>query len=267
VSLALTGCSLQPAPIERAALLAEHGRVEDAISVLEEHLAQHPTSHDERKLLIRLHGSAGRLDAAMDQTERLVELLPPASPIPWIELGHAYELAHRYDEALAAYDEAARIAPTDALGPKRGGLRAARWGELRWAEPRLEEAARRAPGDSEVWHALGLVRVGLGELDAARQAYTAGLSADPDAIENHLGLATVALSLNEPRTALEQYEALLRARPSSTDALLGKSWSLILLGELGRAEAVLMDAEARGADAHTIARQRLVMSQRKRKLP
>lgn len=265
--MALAGCSLQPAPLERAAMLAEHGRVEDAISVLEEHLSRDPASHEERQLLIRLHGRAGRLDAAKEQTERLVELLPPGSPVPWVELGHAYELAHRYDEALAAYDEAARIAPDDALGPKRGGLRAARWGELRWAEPRLAEAARRAPGDAEVWHALGLVRVGLGELDAARQAYTAGLDADPSAIENHLGLATVALRLDEPRSALEQYESLLRARPSSTDALLGKSWSLILLGELRDAEAVLMEAEARGADARTIARQRVLMEERKRKLP
>ena len=146
--MALVGCALQPAPLERAAMLAEHGRVEDAIRVLEEHLARQPASHDERKLLIRLHGSAGRLDAATNQTERLVELLPPGSPIPWVELGHAYELAHRYDDALAAYDEAARIAPNHALGPKRGGLRAARWGELRWAEPRLREAARRAPGST-----------------------------------------------------------------------------------------------------------------------
>jgi Flp pilus assembly protein TadD len=267
MTVVLASCSLQPAPIERAAMLAEHGRIEDAIRVLEQHLARDPASHDERKLLIRLHGSAGQLDAAMDQTERLVELLPPGSPIPWVELGHAYELAHRYDEALAAYDQAATIAPNDALGPKRGGLRATRWGELRWAEPRLEEAARRAPADAEVWHALGLVRVGLGELDAARQAYMAGLAADPSAIENHLGLATVALRLDEPRAALEQYEALLRARPASTDALLGKSWSLILLGELGDAEAVLMEAQARGADARTIARQRLVMEERKRKLP
>lgn len=267
MGVVLLSCSLPPAPIERAALLAERGRVDDAIEVLEAHLAARPTALEERKLLIRLNGSAGRLDAARDQTERLAEFLPPLSPIPWVELGHAYELAHRYEEALAAYDEAASVAPTDALGAKRGGLRAARWGELEWAEPRLAEAARRAPGDAEVWHALGLVRVGLGALDAARQAYTAGLDADPDAIENHLGLATVALRLDEPRSALEQYEALLRARPSSTDALLGKSWSLILLGELRQAAAVLIEAEARGADARTIARQRLAMEERKRKRP
>lgn len=267
MGVVLLGCSLRPAPIERAAMLAERGRVDDAIGVLEEHLAGEPAALEERKLLIRLHGSAGRLDAAREQTERLVESLPPRSPLPWVELGHAYELAHRYEEALEAYDEAASVAPADALGPKRGGLRAARWGELAWAEPRLAEAARRAPGDAEVWHALGWVRVGLGELDAARQAYRAGLSADPGAIENHLGLATVALRLHEPRSALEQYEALLRARPSSTDALLGKSWSLILLGELRHAAAVLMEAEARGADARTIARQRLAMEERKRKRP
>lgn len=267
VALILAACNLRGPALERATLLAEHGRIAQAIQLLNEHVAQRPEAHLERRMLIRLHGRAGDLDAAVAQTERLAEFLPANSPIPWVELGYAYELAHRYEEALAAYDRAAQIAPREALGPKRGGLRATRWGELRWAEPRLREAVRRAPRDAEAWHALGLVRLGLGHLDAARQAYAAGLQADPTALENHLGLATVALRLEEPRLALEQYESLLRARPSSTDALLGKSWSLILLGELGQAEAALTEAEALGADGQTIARQRLAIEQRKRKLP
>ena len=260
----LWGCHLSPPPFERAALLAERGRNAEAIQLLEDHLGAHPTDHRERKLLIRLHGNAGQLAAAVDQTERLAELLPENSPVPWVELGHAYELAHRYDEALEAYDHASRIAPREALGAKRGGLRAARWGELEQAEPRLVEASRRAPLDAEVWHALGLVRLGLGNLSAARQAYAAGLAANPQALENRLGLATVALRLGEPEAALEQYEALLAVRPGFTDALLGKSWSLILSGRLGSAEAALDRAETLGAAPETIARQRLEIEKRKR---
>jgi Flp pilus assembly protein TadD len=253
---ALSACSLGTPPLQRATLLAERGRTLEAIQMLEGYLAEHPAEQAERGLLIRLYGSAGDFAAAARQTERLAEVLPAESPLPWIELGAAFELGHRYDEALSAYDRAASVAPRDARGPKQGGIRAARWGELGLAEPRLREAVRRAPADAEAWHALGVVLIGLRRLDAARQAYTSGLAADERALENRLGLATVALRQNEPGAALEQYELLLAARPEFTEALLGKSWCLILMGEYASAAAVLQEAERLGADRTSIARQR-----------
>jgi tetratricopeptide (TPR) repeat protein len=261
----LMACS--PPPLQRAASLAGHGRTGEAIDTLEEELRADPALLEERRLLIRLHGSMGDLAEAAAESERLADYLPPDDPLPWVELGHAYELAHRYDEALGAYDRAARAAPRSALGPKRGGLRAARWGELALAEPRLQEAARRDPRDAEVWHALGLVRARLGKWDGARQAYTSGLSAHPGALENRLGLATVALQLEQPEVALREYESLLAARPGFSDALLGKSWSLILLGRWESAEAVLREAEALGADPLVISRQRVSLRNRLRKAP
>jgi Flp pilus assembly protein TadD len=251
----LAAC-LGPATLERATLLADRGRTPEAVQALEQHLSEHPTDIEERRLLIRLLGSEGRGDQATQQADRLAQLLPRNSPVPWVELGAAFELGHRYDEALAAYDRAASEAPADALGAKQGGMRAARWGELELAAPRLREAVRRDPADAETWHALGVVLVGLGDLDAARQAYTAGLAADAQALENRLGLATVALRSNEPRAALTQYELLLEARPKFSAALLGKSWCLILMGEYGAAEAVLREAERLGADRGSIQRQR-----------
>jgi tetratricopeptide (TPR) repeat protein len=265
--LANTACRLQPPAVERAALLAEHGQAQQAIDVLVEHLQAEPADIPARQQLVRLYGSVGRIDEATAQTERLVELLPRDSPVPPVELGHALELAHRYDEALAEYDRAARVAPTSALGPKTAGERAAHWGELELAEPRLAEAVRREPRDAGSWHMLGLVRLGLGRLEPAREAYRSGLRADPAALENRLGLATVALRANEPAAALEQYESLLQARPTFTDALLGKSWSLILLGRFAAAEAELARAEALGADPKSVARQRVALQERKGRAP
>jgi Flp pilus assembly protein TadD len=258
------GCHLEPPALDRATLLAERGETTQAIGVLEAHVRQHPSALAERRLLIRLYGASGNADAALAGAERLAELLPPDSPVPWIELGAAWELAHRYDNALAAYDRAASVAASDAAGPKRGGMRAARWGELELAEPRLREAVRRDPRDAEAWHALGVVCIGLGQLDAARQAYATGIAADPGALENRLGLATVALRLNDPAAALAQYDLLLAARPKFTDALLGKSWSLILMGDYGAAEVALRQAEALGAQRDVIERQRAELRGRAR---
>lgn len=261
---ALPACSLGAPPMQRATLLAERGRSGEAIRLLEEYLEERPAEHAARRLLIRLHGSTGDFAAAVRQTERLAEGLPADSPLPWVELGAAFELGHRYDEALSAYDRAAQVAPRDALGPRRGGMRAARWGELALAEPRLREAVRRAPDDAEAWHALGVVLLGLSRLDAARHAYASGIAADEDALENRLGLATVALRRDQPGAALVQYDLLLAARPKFTEALLGKSWCLILLGEYSSAEATLNEAERLGADGTSIARQRVELRARAR---
>lgn len=258
----LSACSLGTPPMQRATLLAERGRSAEAIGLLEEYLDEHPSEQVARRLLIRLHGSTGDFAAAVRQTERLAEGLPADSPLPWVELGAAFELGHRYEEALSAYDRAARVAPGDSLGPRRGGMRAARWGELALAEPRLREAVRRAPGDAEAWHALGVVLLGLNRLDAARHAYASGIDADEKALENRLGLATVALRQNQPAAALVQYELLLGARPKFTEALLGKSWCLILLGEYASAEATLNEAERLGADGTSIIRQRVELGMR-----
>ena len=78
------------------------------------------------------------------EAEELARTSGPSDPTPYIELGHALELAHRYDEALEAYDAAASAAPASPAGPREGGMRCARWGEAEEAQP----AARggRAPG-------------------------------------------------------------------------------------------------------------------------
>jgi tetratricopeptide (TPR) repeat protein len=184
-------------------------------------------------------------------------------------MGHALELAHRYDEALEMYDHAGEIAPKDPAGPRTGGLRAARWGEAELAAPRLEEALRRDPRDSVVWHALGLVRLHLGDLDGAKIAYESGLVADPDALENRVGLATIALRRGDVQGALAAYDAILAVRPESQVGLLGRAFALIRLGRLDDARAALDEAGRRGADAHVIDRQRRLIEHlsKKREAP
>ncbi|MET0413831.1 MAG: tetratricopeptide repeat protein [Polyangiaceae bacterium] len=261
---ALLGCALPPPASQRALLLADQGQEREAITLLDAHLAEEPRDTTARRLLVRLLGQIGNLDAARDQAEQLANVLGKDSPEPWLELGAACELAHRYEVALRMYDYAASVAPLNARGPKRGGMRALRWAEFAAAEPRLEEAVRRDPADPETWHALGLTRLKLGRLDAARDAYASGMRADPSALENRLGLATVALRAQDPQAALREYDALIAARPSFADAYLGKSWSLILLGRLSEAEQALALAETAGGSHAVLARQRRALAGLKR---
>jgi tetratricopeptide (TPR) repeat protein len=243
-------------------MLVEKGQSDQASALLRQYLAEHPAAVAERRLLIRVEASRGQLGAAQAEVQVLERQLGPTSPVPFVELGHALELAHRFDEALAAYDHAAEVAPRDALGPLTGGLRAARWGELDWAEPRLREAVRRDARDPAAWHALGLVELSRGDAVAAEQAYRSGLLADPRALENRIGLATLAISRGKLAEALVQYDAIAAERPRLADAQLGRAFALMGLERFDEA-AQALDAAARlGGDARVVAAQRRELSRR-----
>src|SRR5882724_5965252 len=155
----LSGCAFShPDPANQARMWIDQGRPAEAASELETYLRRHPDAVPERRLLIRVDASMGQMGRAEEQARVLEKQLGPASPVPWVELGYALEFGHRYDEALEQYDRAAEVAPRDPVGPLTGGLRAARWGEVELAEPRLSEALRRDPRNGQAWHALGLVR-------------------------------------------------------------------------------------------------------------
>jgi tetratricopeptide (TPR) repeat protein len=257
LALAPMACSAnRPAVTQRAALLVERGQEREAAALLQRHLAEHPRDVEPRRLLIRVLAASADLGAAEREARVLAEQLGRESPLPWIELGHAFELAHDYDAALALYDKAAEVAPKDPAGPLAGGLRAARWGEVELAAPRLEEALRRDARNARAWHALGLVRAKQGLHEGARSAYRSGLQADPNAIENHVGLATVALALHQPAEALIEYEKIVEARPRFADAHLGRSWSLMLLGRLDEAEQALDLGYRLGANKEVVRAQR-----------
>ncbi len=240
----------------------DKGRSDEARRLLVSYLEQHPDAVAERRLLVRVEAFRGQLGLAQQQVLVLFRVLGPASPIPSLELGHALEVAHRYDEALSAYDRAAEVAPRDASGPLTGGLRAARWGELELALPRLEEAVRRDAKNPAAWHALGLVRLSGGDTAGAQQAYGAGLLADPKALENRVGLATVALARRDLAAALVQYDAIIRQRARLPDAYLGRSFALMGLGRLAEASAAIDEAARLGGDPKVIEAQRRALAQR-----
>jgi protein O-mannosyl-transferase len=253
----LGGCRAgAPTAIERATSLAREHREADAIRILREELGRHPDDLASRRLLVRVLALTGDLGAARREVDELIHRLGESDPLPFIELGHAYELSHEYDKALEMYDHAAEIAPRDPRGPREGGLRAARWGEADWAKPRLEEAVARGARDVAVWHTLGLVRVNLHDLDGARAAYRSGLTADPSALECHLGLATVAALRSDAPGALSEYDAIIAHRPRFAPAHLGRAWALGQMGRKGEARQSLDEAERLGGEPSSIAAQR-----------
>jgi hypothetical protein len=95
------GCATA-SPNEKAMAFARQHRESEGIALLRTELASHPGDLPARRLLVRLLAFTGQVDAARAEVAELEKRLPPDDPTPSIELGHALELARRFDEALAA---------------------------------------------------------------------------------------------------------------------------------------------------------------------
>ena len=255
IVVGLSSC-VELSPVDRALALSRQERRADAEEVLRVELREHPDDLPARKLLVRLLGFDGDLGAAKAQVEELRARVPSGDPSPEIELGHAYELAHKFDEALEAYDRAATVAPHSAAGPLEGGTRCARWGLSEEARERLEEAVRRGAHDADTFHTLGLVRLHLNDFEGAKQAYRDGLRADPNHDENLLGLATVGVVSGDAQGALAAYDALVKKHPSYAAGQLGRAWALAKLGKKQEARDALARAEALGAPKANVDKQR-----------
>lgn len=264
-ALSITGCASRARVDQQALMLADTGQTQAALNLLEPYLVQHPAALRERQLAIRLYGVSGDLSKAESHALVLASALGPSSPLPWLELGHAQELSHHFDVALELYDRAAEVAPADPAGPRTGGMRAAEWGELEWAEPRLLEATRRAPSDARTWHALGLVRAHLRDFAGAELAYRSGVAVDARGLDNHVGLATLAVLRADADSALREYDIILGIEPRFADAELGRSWALIRLGRWVDAERTLARAGELGASASALAKQRTWLAQERAK--
>jgi tetratricopeptide (TPR) repeat protein len=258
---ALVAACAAPAT-ERAESLVRQNRTDEAVASLRGRLDAHPEDLAARRLLVRVLGFAGDVASAREQASELAKRLPPGDPDALIELGHALELSHRYDEALEAYDEAASSAPASPAGPREGGIRCAHWGELAEAVARLEEAVRRGARDVETLHALGLVRLHLGDFDGAYEAYREAIVADRSRVEGWLGLASVAVARGDAAAALQAYDAILVLHPRFAAGQLGRAWALARLGRTAEARQALDVAEQLGAPQTNVQRQRAALDAR-----
>jgi tetratricopeptide (TPR) repeat protein len=253
---------IKPTPAQQAMSLTRRHHEAEAVALLRRQLAKAPDDVESRALLVRILAFTGDRGAVEAEVAELAKHVPPGDPRAWIELGHAREIAHDFEGALAAYDTAASAAPSSPAGPLEGGTRAARWGEVEEAAPRLEEAIRRGAKDAETFHTLGLVKVHLHDLAGARAAYDAGLAADPKSAECWLGLATVAALRDDAAGALRAYDAILALRPGFAAGQLGRAWALAKLGRADEARRALDRAEEMGADAKSVAKQRATLGAR-----
>jgi serine/threonine-protein kinase len=152
-----------------------------------------------------------KADADAQQALKLNDQLALAH----IAQGWVRDMQGRWEDALAAYERALHLDPTNffAWYGKAEALRHAR----RYPDARVHiaEAIRRFPRERVFLDALGAVYYEQSDLPAAEQAFRRSIALQPDAVRSYANLATVLMRRNRADDTLRVLQQGLQVRPSA----------------------------------------------------
>lgn len=216
---ALTAAPSATAHERIGSLLADQGRIPDAISHYEEGLQLNPRAGPIHIALGVELAKQGRLAEAISHDEEAVRLMPNAA-VPYNNLGAALAAQGRTDEAIERY----------------------------------RQALRRLPTYAEAHNNLGKALANRGRLAEAIEHYREALRPRADFAEAHDGLARVLLNQGRTAEALEEFREAVRIRPADAMARYNLGTMLAGLGRLDESaaqfrEALTLNPELREAQA------------------
>ncbi|MGN0006904.1 MAG: tetratricopeptide repeat protein [Alistipes sp.] len=241
-------------------LYAEHliasGEVEQALALYKQNLNEQSAAIDEYLRIIEMEHYLKHADSVEHYLARALYRFPRNADLHTTR-GHLHLVAERYNEAVAAYNEALKYAPTDSL---RGAL----WGHIGDAE-HLRGDMRRCYAAFEKSLAC------YADNASTLNNYAYFLSLEGRDLERALAFATRATSLSQNNpTFLDtqawvlyhmgrydeakkiQQQAMSLDRSSSADMALHYGDILDALGEKFMAQTYWRKALERGADAEAI---------------
>lgn len=211
-------------------LLAEQGRLADAITTYQKVLHQTPDRPDIHEKTGDLHLRAGNYTAAIP-CYRMVLGCQPGNLKVMNNLGLVLHLLDRTDEALAIYRQA--LAISDEVAETHFNL-----GNALMAKGRREEAldayqtaVRRKPDYGEAWFNLGIVSQKLQRYAEAEGAYCKSLALRGPLADTFFNLALVRQAQGRLREAIDDYGEAIRLAPDHAMAHYNLG---IALNEAGR---------------------------------
>lgn len=196
--------------IRSAITLAQAGRLSDACALAERSLSGGAEIGPIHALLGMLRCRAGNLEGGVAALRVALDQRP-ADPSIALNLVTALNELGRFDEALeVATPEAARSDPTGRLAHFRPWLlqQAGRFDD---AVPLYRELLDRQPGDWQSWNNLGNALAASGRTNEAREALQRAVERAPQVAPLRLNLARTLIDLGE----LNEAEAVLREGAAS----------------------------------------------------
>ncbi|MFG2163479.1 tetratricopeptide repeat protein [Micromonospora chersina] len=224
--------------LQRAQLLAELGRYDEAAEELDAALAGHPGNAEALTMLARVHLAADRSAEALPVAEAAVAAAPGALS-PLVARGFALVDLGRWKAAASTGDQLLALGPDDAYAQRSA---AAILAGARNGQPALDAAWRGvelAPETGQAHLVLGLVAARLELYDLAERAYREALRLDPEVAAARHDTGVIRLEQRRYAEALEHLAEAATMDPARGDAapttvdplhrlvLHGAGWSLV----------------------------------------
>ncbi|GAA2193093.1 tetratricopeptide repeat protein [Micromonospora lupini] len=224
--------------LERAQLLAELGRHDEAAGELTEALALKPADSQALTMLARVHLAADRPVDALAAADAAVAAVPEALPALVVRAMALVDLG-RYADAATTADRLLGLGPTDAYAQRSA---AAILADSRNGQPALNAAWRGvelAPQEPQAHLVLSLVAARLELFDLAERAYREALRLDPRLADVGHDVGVLRLEQRRWSEALEQVAEAVTLGASRIDSprtlahglhrlvLYGAGWSLV----------------------------------------
>jgi tetratricopeptide (TPR) repeat protein len=202
---------------QRAVVLDQLGRREDALKVLKESTTIRPNA-DSLNMLADLARSAGDLNLAI-QSLRQAALLEPQKEVNYLDFSTICMDYENYPLALEAADIGlAHIPGSYRLQVQKGAI-LEKLGRLDEAEKIVQKASGLQEDNSVALLSLGIIQTHAGELQDAIHTLSSAIRKFPSNFQMHyyLGVALEQTLQHDPKAA-EAFRAAIRLNPSFADS-------------------------------------------------
>ena len=173
-------------------------------------------SQEEVDQLMALYNQ-GQLAAVVGQTQKLIEQYPHAFVI-WNILGAANKGLGRLNEAVAAFQKATQLNPSNPDGHNNLGTALQDQGKLAEAIEAYQEALSLKPDYAEAYNNMGNTLKEQNELEESIEAYKKALSLKPDYAEAYNNMSNTLKDQGKLEEAIEVYKKALYLKPDYAEA-------------------------------------------------
>jgi tetratricopeptide (TPR) repeat protein len=199
-----------------ADILAEQGRMEEAVSHYLQSVAVHPDDVDAQQNLGNALFSLGRTDEAAVHYKKVLQLQPNNVAVIY-NLGLAFAQLGRSDEAVAMLRRVLRFDPNNVRANNELGLALVKQGNPEQAVAYYRAAAQLQPDFVEAHVNLADTLQAIGQSTEAVAQYRMALQLDPNDPAVHNNLAVVLTEQGMIDEAITHYRAALRLNPALHD--------------------------------------------------
>ena len=191
---------------------------------------------------------------------KAIELTPNSADLH-LSLGYALLMDGRRPEALAEFEAAARLAPTDAaplVGQAAAEVAAVQEDHLARAADLLQSALKLQPEYAPAHLVAGLLAMRRGDAQVAEQSLRRAIELDASSFQAHSYLSVVQLATGDSTAALDSARKAVGMAPASALAHQSLATAYAFTGDLrqaGKEADLALQANAESPAAHLVRAQ------------